>query len=61
MCIRDSGYMDEPPAVGPDTWPSPYSGARAADLRATLTRVLQSALTWAVDGPAAETAATEDL
>ncbi|MBP7776573.1 MAG: N-formylglutamate deformylase [Acidobacteria bacterium] len=54
MELACRGYMDEPPVVGPATWPTPYSEARAAALRATLVAVLERALGWAVDGPAGE-------
>ncbi|MCC6991347.1 MAG: N-formylglutamate deformylase [Acidobacteria bacterium] len=54
MELACRGYMDEPPVVGPATWPTPYSEARAAAVRATLVAVLERALGWAVDGPAGE-------
>lgn len=52
MELACRGYMDEPAAVTPETWPSPFLEARAARLRSTLVGVLESALAWAVDGPA---------
>ena len=61
MELACRGYMDEPSAVGPETWPTTYSAARAAQLRSTLTSVLEGALAWAVEGPAAEPTTTEVL
>lgn len=54
MELACRGYMDEPSVVGPDTWPTPYTEARAASLRGTLADVLEQTLAWAVDGPAAD-------
>jgi len=54
MELACRGYIDEPSAVGPETWPTPYSDARAARLRDTLVAVLEGALAWAIDGPSAE-------
>ena len=48
MELACRGYMDdpaEPPTPG--AWPSPYDPARAALMRAALTRVLQACLTFA--------------
>jgi len=41
------GYMDEPDHPTPDNWPTPYTEARAADLRAVLKDILNAALTFA--------------
>ncbi len=43
------GYMDEPGHPTPDDWPTLYSEARAADLRAVLKEVLSAALAFARD------------
>jgi len=39
--------MDEPDHPTPDNWPTPYTEARAADLRAVLKDILNAALTFA--------------
>lgn len=41
------GYMDEPEMPSPANWPTPYSAARAADLRAVLKDILGACLTFA--------------
>jgi N-formylglutamate deformylase len=41
------GYMDEPGHPTPDNWPTPYSEARTADLRAVLKEILSAALAFA--------------
>jgi formiminoglutamase len=41
------GYMDEPDRPAPDNWPTPYTEARAADLRAVLKGILNAALAFA--------------
>lgn len=51
MELACRGYMDEPAAIGPGTWPTPYDEARAARLRATVVNVLERVLGWAVDRP----------
>jgi N-formylglutamate deformylase len=48
MELACRGYMDEP--LGPvseGAWPTPYDEARAAPMRATLTRILEACLTFA--------------
>jgi len=47
MELACRGYLDEPDAVAPGNWPPPYDPARAARLRATLVRVLESCITFA--------------
>jgi len=48
MELACRGYMDEPPAPWtPDNWPTPYSDARAAPMRAALTEVLKACLAFA--------------
>jgi N-formylglutamate deformylase len=44
------GYMDEVEAPSPDNWPTPYSEARASDMRATLRRILEACLSFARSG-----------
>ena len=45
MELACRGYMDEPPVVGPATWPTPYIGGRARHgVRATLARRARAAL-----------------
>jgi N-formylglutamate deformylase len=61
MELACRGYMDEPSVVAPESWPSPYTVSRAASLRSTLSSVLETALAWAVKGPAAEPTTTEVL
>ena len=41
------GYMDEPGPPTQDNWPTPYTEARAADLRAVLKDILNAALAFA--------------
>jgi formiminoglutamase len=41
------GYMDEPEHPTPENWPSPYTEARAADMRAVLKTILNAALAFA--------------
>ncbi|TIP83741.1 MAG: N-formylglutamate deformylase, partial [Mesorhizobium sp.] len=42
------GYMREPKSKGaPDNWPVSYDPAFAAPIRATLKRILESAIAWA--------------
>jgi formiminoglutamase len=41
------GYMDEPEHPTPENWPTPYSEARAAGLRAVLKDILAAALAFA--------------
>jgi formiminoglutamase len=40
-------YMREPEPVGEANWPTPLDPERAAPTRATLRRVLETALAWA--------------
>ncbi len=48
MELADRGYLREPQAKGePDNWPVPYDAEFAAPMRATLTKILQSAIDWA--------------
>jgi N-formylglutamate deformylase len=47
MELACRGYIDEPPALTPDTWPTPYAPVRAAPLGAVLTEVLQACLGFA--------------
>jgi formiminoglutamase len=44
------GYMDEVDAPSPDNWPTPYSEARAAKMRATLRQILEACLSFARAG-----------
>ncbi|KLK89715.1 formimidoylglutamase [Microvirga vignae] len=48
MELACRGYMKEPlDSVAEGQWPTPYDGAEAAPMRAALTRILQSCLTFA--------------
>jgi N-formylglutamate deformylase len=48
MELSNRGYMREPEGKGtPDNWPVPYDPAFAAPIRATLKRILESAIAWA--------------
>jgi len=47
MELACRGYIDEPPALTPNTWPTPYHPPRAAPLRAALTDVLKACLAFA--------------
>lgn len=48
MELSNRGYMREPESKGaPDNWPVPYDPAFAAPIRATLKRILESAIAWA--------------
>jgi formiminoglutamase len=51
MELACRGYIDEPPALTPETWPTPYHPPRAAPLRAALTDVLKACLTFASTSP----------
>ena len=42
MELACRGYIDEPPALTAETWPTPYAPARAAPLQAALTDVLKA-------------------
>ncbi len=61
MELACRGYMDEPSAVRPETWPTPYSDARARQLRSTVRDVLEHAVIWATERPAVEPILTEAL
>ncbi|MGC4250325.1 MAG: N-formylglutamate deformylase [Sphingobium sp.] len=47
MELACRGYMDESVAIAPGTWPSPYSGQRAATMQQTLAHVLEACLAFA--------------
>ena len=48
MELSNRGYMREPEGKGaPDNWPTPYDPDFAAPMRATLTKILETALDWA--------------
>ncbi|TIP87427.1 MAG: N-formylglutamate deformylase [Mesorhizobium sp.] len=48
MELSNRGYMREPESKGtPDNWPVSYDPAFAAPIRATLKRILESAIAWA--------------
>jgi formiminoglutamase len=47
MELACRGYMDEPAASGPDSWPPRYKADRAAEMRAALARVLTACLAFA--------------
>jgi formiminoglutamase len=48
MELSCRGYMREPEGKGtPDTWPVPYDADFAAPIRATLTKILETAISWA--------------
>lgn len=48
MELSCRGYMPEPEGKGtPDTWPVPYDADYAAPIRATLTKILETAISWA--------------
>lgn len=53
MELACRGYMDEPAEPDPDTWPTPWSTARAAPLRQTLQQVLEACLAFAEARPTA--------
>ncbi|WDS36601.1 N-formylglutamate deformylase [Pseudoxanthomonas sp.] len=44
MELACRGYMDEPAVTAPDTWPTPYTDARAAALQAVLRQVMDDCL-----------------
>jgi formiminoglutamase len=50
MELACRGYMDEPEAFGPETWPTPFTPARSAALQASLRRVLGACLAFAQGG-----------
>jgi N-formylglutamate deformylase len=47
MELACRGYMDEPAITAPDTWPTPYTDARAAALQAVLRQVMDDCLHFA--------------
>lgn len=48
MELSNRGYMREPEGKGtPETWPVPYDAEYAAPIRATLTNILETAISWA--------------
>lgn len=48
MELSCRGYMREPEGKStPDTWPVPYDADYAAPIRATLTKILETAISWA--------------
>lgn len=47
MELAMRGYLDEPTAFTPETWPVRYDEARAAPMRETLTRVLRTCIAFA--------------
>ena len=47
MELADRGYMDEPNEMTPANWPTPYDPARAAVMRAALTKILTACLNFA--------------
>jgi len=47
MELACRSYMDEPSVPAPGNWPTPYSDARAAGVRAVLTNVLEACLAFA--------------
>ncbi|HEX2136401.1 MAG TPA: N-formylglutamate amidohydrolase, partial [Microvirga sp.] len=51
MELACRGYMDEPAAPSPETWPTPYRPERAAPMRAALARLLEAVLDWARRAP----------
>ena len=44
MELACRGYIDEPPALTPETWPPPFHLPRAAPLQAALTNVLKACI-----------------
>jgi len=49
MELAMRGYLDEPPAFTPETWPIAYDPARAAPLQDTLRTILQTCIAFAED------------
>ncbi|KQY95364.1 N-formylglutamate deformylase [Caulobacter sp. Root1455] len=47
MELACRGYIDEPAALTPASWPTPYHAPRAAPLRAALTDVLKACIAFA--------------
>jgi formiminoglutamase len=44
MELACRGYIDEPPVLTPETWPTPFQTPRAAPLQAALSNVLKACL-----------------
>ena len=51
MELACRGYIDEPPVLTPDTWPTPFHAPRAAPLQAALTDVLKACVAFASTSP----------
>ena len=47
MELACRGYMDEPPELTPETWPTPFVAARAAPLQAVLADALKACIAYA--------------
>ncbi|MGR4864566.1 N-formylglutamate deformylase [Caulobacter sp. LARHSG274] len=47
MELACRGYIDEPPALTPENWPTPYHPPRAAFLRSALAEVLKACVAFA--------------
>jgi formiminoglutamase len=47
MELACRGYIDEPAALTPDSWPTPFQAPRAAPLQATLKDVLKACIAFA--------------
>jgi formiminoglutamase len=47
MELACRGYMDEPAVTSPDTWPTPYTDARAAALQSALRQIMSACLQFA--------------
>jgi formiminoglutamase len=47
MELACRGYIDEPPVLTPDIWPTPYAPARAAPLQVALADVLKACIAFA--------------
>lgn len=48
MELSCRGYLREPSEpVGPENWPAPYDAEFAAEIRATLKKILETAIQWA--------------
>ena len=51
MELACRGYIDEPPVLTPDTWPTPFQTPRAALLQAALSNVLKACIAFASSPP----------
>ena len=47
MELACRGYIDEPPVLAPDNWPTPFQTPRAASLQAALADVLKACIAFA--------------